>query len=46
MQAGQKLRDRNGYQVALFPLEGFHISQTDYGTYSHGGGAVYWQLII
>lgn len=36
------MRDRNGKQVALFPLEGFHISQTDYGTYSHGGGAVYW----
>ena len=36
------MRDRNGYQVALFPLEGFHISQTDYGTASHGGGAVYW----
>ena len=42
MRAGQKLRDSNGYQVALFPLTGFHISQTDYGTYSHGGGAVYW----
>ena len=42
MRAGQKLRDANGYQVALFPLTGFHISQTDYGTYSHGGGAVYW----
>lgn len=42
MLAGQTMRDRNGYQVALFPLTGFHISQTDYGTYSHGGGAVYW----
>lgn len=42
MIRGQTMRDRNGYQVALFPLEGFHISQTDYGTYSHGGGAVYW----
>ena len=42
MRAGQQLRDSNGYQVALFPLEGFHISQTDYGTASHGGGAVYW----
>ena len=42
MQAGQTMRDRNGKQVALFPMEGFHISQTDYGTYSHGGGAVYW----
>lgn len=36
------MRDRNNKQVALFPLEGFHISQTDYGTYSHGGGAIYW----
>ena len=42
MRAGQTLRDGNGKQVALFPLEGFHISQTDYDTYSHGGGAVYW----
>lgn len=36
------MRDRNGYQVALFPLEGFHISQADNGTASHGGGAEYW----
>ena len=42
MIAGQTMRDRNGKQVALFPLSGFHISQTDYGTASHGGGAVYW----
>ena len=42
MLAGQTLRNQNGKQVALFPLEGFHISQTDYGTASHGGGAVYW----
>lgn len=42
MLAGQTMRDRNGKQVALFPMEGFHISQTDYGTYSHGGGLVYW----
>lgn len=42
MLANQTLRDRNGYQVALFPLTGFSISQTDYGTASHGGGAVYW----
>ena len=42
MRAGQKMYDSNGNQVALFPMEGFHISQTDYGTYSHGGGAVYW----
>lgn len=38
----EKKRDKNGFQVALFPLTGFSISQTDYGTYSHGGGAVYW----
>lgn len=42
MLKGQKLNDANGYQVALFPLEGFHISQTDYGTFSHQGGANYW----
>ena len=42
MLAGQTMRDRNGYQVALFPMEGFHISQADNGTSSHGGGAVYW----
>ena len=42
MLAGQTMRDNNGKQVALFPMEGFHISQTDYGTASHGGGAVYW----
>lgn len=42
MRANQKLYDENGYQVALFILEGFHISQTDYGTYSHNGGELYW----
>lgn len=42
MLAGETKRDENGRQVALFPLEGFHISQTDYGTASHGGGLVYW----
>lgn len=42
MEAGQKLRDRNNRQVALFPLTGFSISQTDTETASHGGGAVYW----
>lgn len=35
MRAGQKLYDNNGYQVALFPLTGFHISQRDDETYSH-----------
>ena len=42
MRAGQKMYDENGYQVALFILEGFHVSQADNGTYSHGGGQVYW----
>lgn len=42
MRAGQTLYDNNNKQVALFPLNGFSISQTDYGTYSHGGGQVYW----
>lgn len=42
MRANQTLYDNNGKQVALFPLEGFHVSQADNGTYSHGGGAVYW----
>lgn len=42
MRAGQTLYDDNNRQVALFPLNGFSISQTDYGTYSHGGGQVYW----
>lgn len=42
MIANQKLKDSNGYQVALFPLSGFDVSQPDNGTYSHGGGAVYW----
>lgn len=42
MKALQTLYDKNGYQLALFPLTGFSISQTDYGTASHGGGAVYW----
>lgn len=42
MRAGQTLRDENNKQVALFPLTGFHVSQADNGTYSHGGGQVYW----
>ena len=42
MRALQTLYDDNGYQVALFPLEGFSVSQADDGTYSHGGGQVYW----
>lgn len=35
MRAGQTLRDSNGKQVALFPLESFVISQADWETYSH-----------
>ena len=42
MRANQRMYDENGYQVALFILEGFSVSQSDTGTYSHGGGAVYW----
>ena len=42
MIAYQTMYDDNNRQVALFPLSGFHVSQADNGTYSHGGGAVYW----
>lgn len=42
MRANQKLNDDDGYQVALFPLEGFAITQPDYGTFSHEGGSWYW----
>lgn len=42
MRALETLYDDNGYQVALFPLEGFHISQNEYGTASHRGGELYW----
>lgn len=41
MRAGQKLYDDNAKQVALFPLEGFVITQTDQETYSHQP-SVYW----
>ena len=41
MRANEKLYDNQGYQVALFPLEGFVISQTDQETYSHNP-SVYW----
>ena len=41
MRAGQTLYDNNNKQVALFPLEGFHISQRDDETYSHNP-SVYW----
>ena len=42
MKPLQKLKDRNNYQVALFPLTGFSISQTDYGDFSHHHGEEYW----
>lgn len=35
MQAGQKLRNKNGVQVSLFPLYSFIITQRDDETYSH-----------
>lgn len=41
MRAGQTLYDNNGRQVALFPLNGFHISQRDDETYSHDPSR-YW----
>lgn len=41
MRAGQKLYDDNGYQVALFPLSGFVITQTDQETHSHQP-SIYW----
>lgn len=41
MLPNQQLLDPNGNQVALFPLEGFSISQPWYGTYSHDGSRYY-----
>ena len=35
MLANQKLNDPDGYQVALFPLEGVYVTQADYETFSH-----------
>ena len=35
MKANQKMKDANGYQVALFPLEYIYVSQADDETYSH-----------
>ena len=37
MRAGQTMYDRNGVQVALFPLEYMYISQGEGGSYSHQG---------
>ena len=42
MLANETMTDENGYQVALFPLEGFSISQPWWGTFSHEGGATYY----
>lgn len=42
MFPNQTLVDSNNKQVALFPLEGFSISQPWWGTYSHEGGATYY----
>lgn len=41
MRPLQTLYDNNGYQVALFILPGFHISQRDDETYSHNPSR-YW----
>lgn len=41
MRALETLYDNNGYQVALFPLPGFHISQRDDETYSHNPSVYY-----
>ena len=41
MRALETLYDSQGYQVALFPLPGFHISQRDDETFSHNP-SVYW----
>ena len=41
MRAGQTLYDDQNRQVALFPLEGFSISQTDMETFSHNPSR-YW----
>lgn len=35
MKANQKMKDANGYQIALFPLEYIYVSQADDETYSH-----------
>lgn len=42
MLPNQTMVDSNNKQVALFPLEGFSISQPWWGTYSHEGGATYY----
>ena len=42
MLPNQTLVDSNNKQVALFPLEGFSISQPWWETYSHEGGATYY----
>jgi len=42
MIANETMTDENGYQVALFPLERFSISQPWWGNYSHEGGSTYY----
>lgn len=41
MRAGQTLLDNNNRQVALFPLSGFSVSQSDTDTFSHDS-RYYW----
>ena len=41
MRALETLYDSEGYQVALFPLPGFHISQRDDETFSHNPSVYY-----
>lgn len=42
MKPLEKLTDKEGYQVALFPLEYIYVSQADNGTFSHEGGSWYY----
>ena len=42
MFPNQTLVDSNNKQVALFPLQGFSISQPWWGEFSHEGGATYY----
>lgn len=37
----EQMQDNNGKQVALFPLEGFSISQPWWGTFSHDQSRYY-----
>lgn len=42
MKPNETMVDDTLVQVALFPLEGFSISQPWWGTFSHEGGATYY----